>query len=101
MLLMLHFFSDLEDLESEYMTKKEAERMENEIEEKATKLVEDKSYTWKPVQYDETAAWSYLLAKAPFDYACVIKALGEIANREGDSFKYAERIETNFCAEND
>ena len=56
--------------------------IKSEIEGKASKTLRRLTYAWKPVEYDEDAAHAYLLAKAPYDYACMKTIMDEIKARD-------------------
>lgn len=54
----------------------------DDISRKVRKMLRSKITPWKSVVYDDEAAKAYLLARAPFDYSAVYRAMSEIKNRE-------------------
>ena len=51
----------------------EADLLKEKIQKESEGIVRRKTGRWKPVEWDREAAYGYLLGKASFDYACVVK----------------------------
>ncbi|ENN79731.1 methyltransferase-like protein 17, mitochondrial [Dendroctonus ponderosae] len=61
----------------------EAERrILQSVNNKIGKGLREKIYNWKPIKYDEYTALVYLMARAPAEYAVLMKIFGEIAKRD-------------------
>lgn len=83
------FWTDESELVDEATTSDRLDEIRQEIEKKAEVYVKRTTYKWKEVDYDKNAALAYLLAKAPYDYACTSKVLNEIKRREPDFKPYS------------
>ena len=55
----------------------------NRIEKDVTTEIKKRAHRWKLVEYDNEAAWAYLVGgKAAYDYACLKSIMGEIQARD-------------------
>lgn len=54
------------------------------LEQRVQTLMLQRTYSWKPVEYDAYRALQYLLGRAPAEYAALVRIFGEIAQRRPD-----------------
>lgn len=71
---------DSEDAPNE----EELEHLKHKAETEAKFKLKHVVHAFKQVEYDEDAAWGYLLGKAAFDYSAVMAVMNEIKVREPD-----------------
>lgn len=54
---------------------------DKQIAQRVQRLLAQRTYSWKPIEYDAYRSLQYLLGRAPAEYATLVRIFGEIARR--------------------
>lgn len=54
------------------------------VDRRVRKLLQQRTYSWKPIEYDAYRSLQYLLGRAPAEYAVLVRIFGELARRQPD-----------------
>lgn len=56
--------------------------LRGKLEKQAMKLMSRGTYKWKAIQFDKNLSYQYLISRAPFEYACLMRVFNEIKKRD-------------------